>query len=144
MGRLSSGAAGVHRRFDWMFKVSRSSSNRRFKGFKWMRRVLKFGKIPNFLSRNCSNLSRFPVYFWQIHENLSPGNFSYSLLSAKKFTIFFPIEGVIWRSFSIKNNWSALIYLELRITAGYGLCRWIYYNFNIVLSIFFIALLITD
>ena len=49
-------------------------------------------KFQIFLSRNCSNFSRFPVFFRQIHENLSPRNFSYSLLSPKKFTIFFPLK----------------------------------------------------
>ena len=106
-----------------------------------MGRVPKFGKFLYLgLVLTCQG---FPGFFGQIHENLSPLNFSYSLFSAKKFTFFFN-EVVIWRSFSIKNNCSALRCFELRITTGYRLCGRIYYNFNIFAWIFFIIILITD
>ena len=52
--------------------------------------ALKLPKFQVILSRNCSNLSRFPGFFGQIHENLSSRNFSYSLLSAKKFATILP------------------------------------------------------
>ena len=69
----------------------------------WMECVLKLPKFQVILSRNCSNLSRFPGFLEQILENLSSRNFFLCSFKRKEIRDDF-IEAVIWCSFSYKKQ----------------------------------------